>query len=113
MFSNGASDIISLFIFIAVSKTTRELILEWNKKNPVDLSTDLRMPQFTVSNVTTGNCAQDQTSMIGKTITFCSAFFLPIPFSCKKLLHIDNLTSTTLLLPRIEIKTNSQYTIVE
>ena len=38
------------------------------------LSADLRMPQFTVERVTTDNCAQDQTSMIGKTKTFFTAF---------------------------------------
>ena len=55
-----------LFFFFQVSKTTRELILEWNKRSPVDLSSDLKMPQFTVAEVSVDNCAQDQTSMIGK-----------------------------------------------
>ncbi len=48
-----------------VSKTTRELLLEWNKENPVDLSADLKMPQFTVERVATEHC-EESTSLIGK-----------------------------------------------
>jgi len=59
------------------SKTTRELILEWNRKIPVALSADLRMPQFTVERVTTDNCAQDQTSMIGNYSCLVAKFHLP------------------------------------
>ena len=46
-----------------VSKTTRELLLEWNKKNPVDLSSDLKMPQFTMGAIITDNC--EESSLIG------------------------------------------------
>ncbi len=49
--------------FGTVSKTTRELLLEWNKENPVDLSSDLKMPQFTVKKVVTGHC--EESSLIG------------------------------------------------
>ena len=48
---------------VSVSKTTRELLLEWNKKNPVDLSSDLKMPQFTMGSVITDNC--EESSLIG------------------------------------------------
>jgi hypothetical protein len=39
-------------------------LLEWNKKNPVDLSSDLKMPQFTMGSVITDNC--EESSLIGK-----------------------------------------------
>ncbi|CAB4055733.1 unnamed protein product [Lepeophtheirus salmonis] len=45
------------------SKTTRELLLIWNSDIPVDLSSDLRMPQFTVEQVETDNC--EESSLIG------------------------------------------------
>ncbi len=48
-----------------VSKTTRELLLEWNKGNAVELSSDLRLPQFSVDKVVTGHC-ENETSIIGK-----------------------------------------------
>ena len=54
-----------LTIFFKVSKTTRELILEWNKRSNVTWSSDLKMPQFTVEGVDTENCAQES-SLIGK-----------------------------------------------
>ena len=56
-----------LIIFLSpilVSKTTRELLLEWNKERPVDLSSDLKMPQFTVEKVVTDHC--EELSLIGK-----------------------------------------------
>jgi len=63
-------------MFFLVSKTTRELLLEWNKKNPVDLSSDLKMPQFTMGAVITDNC--EESSLIGKfsfsSFSKCSLF---------------------------------------
>ena len=52
-----------IYIFI-VSKTTRELLLLWHESSPVDLSSDLKMPQFTVEEVVTDKC--EESSMIGK-----------------------------------------------
>ena len=49
---------------IAVSKTTRELLLEWNA-SPVTLSSDLKLPQFEVEDVETTKC-EETTSLIGE-----------------------------------------------
>ena len=49
----------------AVSKTTRELLLKWNThKKAVELSPDLKLPQFTVERVETGHC--EEGSLIGE-----------------------------------------------
>ena len=52
---------------LPVSKTTRELLLEWSKDtpDPVDLSVDLRLPQFRVDKVVTEHC-EDETNLIGE-----------------------------------------------
>lgn len=47
----------------AVSKTTRELLLEWNKDSQVELSSDLKLPQFSVKEVVPGHC--EEMSLIG------------------------------------------------
>ena len=52
------------YISFSVSKTTRELLLEWNHLEPVDLSSDLKMPQFKVEEVETDIC--EESSLIGK-----------------------------------------------
>ena len=54
----------SLCFRCPVSKTTRELLLDWNKERPVDLSSDLKLPQFTVERVVTDHC--EELSLIGK-----------------------------------------------
>ena len=49
----------------AVSKTTRELLLKWNTHSKsVELSADLKLPQFTVERVETGHC--EEGSLIGE-----------------------------------------------
>jgi len=58
------------------SKTTRELILEWNKRSNVTWSSDLKMPQFTVEGVDTENCAQES-SLIGNYSCLVARFHLP------------------------------------
>lgn len=57
-----------------VSKTTRELLLEWNKWSPVDLSADLKMPQFTVEDVVTDKC--EESSLIGNYSCLVAKFHL-------------------------------------
>merc|ERR1711963_99144 len=56
------------------SKTTRELLLEWNKRSPVDLSSDLKMPQFTVESVVTDKC--EESSLIGNYSCLVAKFHL-------------------------------------
>lgn len=56
------------------SKTTRELLLEWNKQSPVDLSSDLKMPQFTVERVVTDHC--EESSLIGNYSCLVARFHL-------------------------------------
>ena len=53
------------YISFPVSKTMRELLLEWNHLEPVNLSSDLKMPQFKVEEVETDIC--EESSMIGIT----------------------------------------------
>ena len=53
------------YISFSVSKTTRELLLEWNHLEPVNLSSDMKMPQFKVEEVETDIC--EESSMIGTT----------------------------------------------
>ena len=60
----------------AVSKTTRELLLEWNIRSPVDLSSDLKLPQFTVSDVVTDKC--EESSLIGKSKNECTAILVSV-----------------------------------
>eukprot|EP00095_Tigriopus_kingsejongensis_P006491 maker-scaffold676_size113663-snap-gene-0.28 protein:Tk06491 transcript:maker-scaffold676_size113663-snap-gene-0.28-mRNA-1 annotation:"glycine receptor subunit alpha-2-like" len=56
------------------SKTTRELLLAWNKENPVDLSSDLKMPQFTMERVVTDQC--EEHSLIGNYSCLVAKFHL-------------------------------------
>eukprot|EP00094_Tigriopus_californicus_P005255 TCALIF_05065-PA protein Name:"Similar to GLRA2 Glycine receptor subunit alpha-2 (Homo sapiens)" AED:0.17 eAED:0.17 QI:0/0.71/0.62/0.87/0.57/0.75/8/331/433 len=56
------------------SKTTRELLLAWNKENPVDLSSDLKMPQFTMEQVVTDHC--EELSLIGNYSCLVAKFHL-------------------------------------
>lgn len=56
------------------SKTTRELLLEWNKQSPVDLSSDLKMPQFTVERVVIDHC--EESSLIGNYSCLVARFHL-------------------------------------
>jgi len=56
------------------SKTTRELLLEWNQRSPVDLSSDLKMPQFTVESVVTDKC--EESSLIGNYSCLVAKFHL-------------------------------------
>ncbi len=49
---------------VPVSKTTRELLLEWKNEESVYLSSDLKMPQFTVERVVTDHC--EESSLIGR-----------------------------------------------
>ena len=43
-------------IFISVSRTTEELLLQWKKVKPVILGSDLEFPKFTIKEVTTDKC---------------------------------------------------------
>lgn len=56
------------------SKTTRELLLEWNHLEPVDLSSDLKMPQFKVEEVETDIC--EESSLIGNYSCLVAKFHL-------------------------------------
>ena len=62
--NQSAFYLMNCFYIYTVSKTTRELLLEWNQRSPVDLSSDLKMPQFTVESVVTDKC--EESSLIGK-----------------------------------------------
>ena len=57
---------IYLLLSIAVSKTTKELILEWEgiQDKPVIVAEDLRMPQFEMQKITTNMC--HETNHMGK-----------------------------------------------
>ena len=67
-----------IYIFI-VSKTTRELLLLWHESSPVDLSSDLKMPQFTVEEVVTDKC--EESSMIGKYKSIILKNFGPVIYT--------------------------------
>ena len=47
----------------SVSKTTRELLLKWGN-DPVQLSSEVKMPQFLVEEVIAESC--DETSVMGE-----------------------------------------------
>ena len=53
-------DCSQLNIQIAVSKTTKELLLAWDEDNAerpaVSVAKDLRMPQFAMKRITTNKC---------------------------------------------------------
>ena len=44
--------------FIPVSKTTKELILRWKKDRPIDISSEVKMPQFEISNIDPAKCQE-------------------------------------------------------
>ena len=50
-------------IIFSVSKTTRELLLKWGN-DPVQLSSEVKMPQFLVEEVIAETC--DETSVMGE-----------------------------------------------
>ena len=52
-------------IIFSVSKTTRELLLKWGN-DPVQLSTEVKMPQFLVEEVIAESC--DETSVMGESL---------------------------------------------
>ena len=52
--------------FFLVSKTTKELILRWKKDRPVDISSEVKMPQFEISKIDPAKC--QETFHIGKYI---------------------------------------------
>ena len=52
--------------FCLVSKTTKELILRWKKDRPVDISSEVKMPQFEISKIDPAKC--QETFHIGKFI---------------------------------------------
>ena len=53
-------------IFFSVSKTTKELLLDWEKVHdkPVIVAEDLRMPQFEMQKITNDMC--HETNHMGK-----------------------------------------------
>ena len=55
----------------SVSKTTRELLLKWGN-DPVQLSTEVKMPQFLVEEVIAESC--DETSVMGESLQSCYTF---------------------------------------
>ena len=81
--------LLSLCVFFVVSKTTRELLLEWNKRSPVDLSSDLKLPQFTVERVVTDKC--EESSLIG------TDMLLRIRISTRENTEIDSLRNAYVL----------------
>ena len=60
------------FLFLTVSKTTKELNLRWKEFAPVDISKEVKMPQFEISKI--------------------------IPARCQETFHIGNSLSLTLLI---------------
>ncbi len=50
-------------LYLAVSKTMKELVLEWKKVDPVKLYDGLKMPQFSIARVMALNCSDS--SQIG------------------------------------------------
>ena len=55
-------------LFFSVSKTTKELLLSWDKdkthEDPVTVAQDLRLPQFEMEKITTNRC--HETNHMGK-----------------------------------------------
>jgi hypothetical protein len=49
---------------ISVSKTTKELVLRWQEHKPVDISSEVKMPQFEIFKVIPDKC--QETFHIGK-----------------------------------------------
>ena len=65
----GRTLVLSIGFNITVSKTTKELLLEWDESHqqPVIVAEDLRMPQFEMQKITTNKC--HETNHMGKLIT--------------------------------------------
>jgi hypothetical protein len=51
-------------LYFAVSKTTKELVLKWKEDNPVDISSEVKMPQFELFRIVPSKC--QETFHIGK-----------------------------------------------
>ena len=52
----------NLFFSSSVSKTTKELLLEWDpsgEQKSVSVARDLRMPQFEMQKITTNKCHEE------------------------------------------------------
>ncbi len=43
---------------IAVSKTTKELVLRWKEDSPVDISEEVKMPQFEIFKIVPARCQE-------------------------------------------------------
>ena len=52
--------------FFTVSKTTKELVLRWKEDNPIDISDEVKMPQFEIFRIVASKC--QETMHIGKQI---------------------------------------------
>ena len=46
------------FFIFSVSKTTKELILRWKNDLPVDISSEVKMPQFEIFKVNPARCEE-------------------------------------------------------
>lgn len=55
-------------MFVAVSKTTEELRLEWKTTFPVIMGKGLKMPQFEIDKISASDC--QETFQIGKKFLF-------------------------------------------
>ena len=50
---------IECYLFpIPVSKTTKELILRWKEDKPVDISSEVKMPQFEIFKINPAKCQE-------------------------------------------------------
>ena len=58
------------YFFFSVSKTTKELILKWKEDKPVDISHEVKMPQFEIFKVNPAKC--EETFHIG----MCFMYYL-------------------------------------
>ena len=48
-----------IFVILLVSKTTKELILQWKEHKGVDISSEVKMPQFEISRVSPSKCQEN------------------------------------------------------
>ncbi len=63
-----------LLLCLPVSKTTKELVLRWKEENPVDISNEVKMPQFEIFKVVPAKC--QETFHIGKGIPHLTTMHL-------------------------------------
>ncbi len=63
-----------LLLCLPVSKTTKELVLRWKEENPVDISNEVKMPQFEIFKVVPAKC--QETFHIGKPFPHLTAMHL-------------------------------------